>query len=195
MRIGLGVGLSLFVRLSWAIPAAAQAPDDIIRAYGPPGVVAVRQDSLLQVALTSSDRQARAVAILGIASPGTVWHTIHGSEAGPAPIHYPGTVARLERIYRTMGAPEREVVVSSLRNQAERAEAVALLREVAHSPETGLSHFPLAPMAVDFLSRMGSQGAAALRDLHAGGDSLPLIRRQLEELSRTGYRRPPGGPG
>lgn len=171
---------------------SAQAQDVIERGYGPPHLVAARQDSLLAVALTASDRQARVVAILGIASPGRAWHSANGSEAGPAPIHYPGTVARLERLYRAGGRLERETVVTSLMNQAERAEAIRLLSEVARSREMGLD-LPLAPMAISALSRMGDQGAAALRALHVESDSLPFIRRQLEELARTGYRRPPGG--
>lgn len=191
LRAVAAVAVALIV--AGASPSTAQTPDEIVGAYGPPAAVAVRQDSLLEIALNSPDAVARAAAIRGIASPGTAWYFMHGVESEAAPIHYPGTVARLARIYQVGSRSDRETITRALARQAERAEAVRLLGAIAGSEDLGNDR-PLAPAAVGALSTMGADGAAELRALHAAvGDSRPLIRRQLEELARTGYRQPPRG--
>ncbi len=173
--------------------STALAQDPVESIMGPRAIVAARRDSLERVAIAAPNVQQRAGAIIWIALTGRVWYHVYQTEEPPAAVTYPGVIASLRRVYAAAGASERQLITSLLQWQEEREESIQFLVELAQGDnEAGLT-FPIQNSAVAILSRMGSRGAAALRDLHAAGDSLPLIRRQLEELARTGYRQPPRG--
>jgi len=176
-------------------PAPALGQDEVERSYGSPAAVAIRQDSLMRIALNAADLNIRMTAILGIASPGRAWYTLQRLDNPPPQTRYPGTVARLRHIYTQTGASERELIVGLLAHQAERVEAVTLLGGVAQEHDGGpLYQLPLPGAAVAALSRMGADGAAELQRLHAAGLVVESnAKAQLERLARTGYRRPPGG--
>jgi len=171
----------------------AVAQTEVERVFGTPAAVAARQDSLERVAITSTDPNQRSSAIIRISAPGRAWYHVQGKDTTDPTVTYPGIVAGLKRVYDAVGPRDREVVVSLLSLQAERGEAVAFLTEVAtRNTEMG-EVAPLALVAVSALSRMGSEGAAALRQIHSTGDHATWLTRHLEDLARTGYRRPPGG--
>jgi hypothetical protein len=159
--------------------------------HGSPARVAVWHDSLEQVALRSPRADHRVVAILGIASPGSAWAMDGNVNNVPTTPLYPGIVARLRRIYPHADAGMRERIVSSLLLQAERAEAIAFLGELARTDHVGLE-YPIAATAVEWLSHLGTEGAEVLRVLHASGQAIEVVRKQLDGLARTGYRKPPG---
>ncbi len=187
--LGTLFGFSLIVT-----DAAAQS-EEIERIFGTPAVVAARQDSLLRLIVGATDRNNMTLWILGIAQPGAAWHSMNGMDVPPPEIKYPGIVARLQQAYPYVGPIRQPLIVSFLAPQAERAEAIAFLRELAQGEDGGPEYErPVPLVAVAALSRMGAEGAAELQRLHAAGVVTEVMAKvQLEHLARTGYRRPPGG--
>lgn len=160
-------------------------------AYGPPAEVPHHQDSLVQVAIRSPDRMARVTAIARLAAPGATWD----SEDDPRPgrVIYPGTVSRLRQVYPHASGAGREAIVRMLRIQAERTEALAFLSELVLDGSLGAEHNLIGEGAVDALSTMGQRGDAELQRRHASGEGPELVRKALDRLAQTGYRRPPEG--
>lgn len=195
------VALVLSLSTALAIPTYAQRPPvaEVPRppggagelSHGSPARVAVWHDSLEQVALRSPAAEHRVWAIMGIASPGSAWAMDGNLDNLPTTPAYPGIVARLRRIYPHADARMRSAIVGSLLLQAERAEAITFLGELARTDHVGLE-YPIAATAVEWLSRLGAEGAEVLRVLHASGQAIEVVRKQLDGLARTGYRKPPG---
>ena len=172
--------------------------------FPPPAAVNAMLDSLERVALTSSNPDERARAVLAISGPGRLWISAPGANHTPPGVRYPGIVDRLARIYLQSGKSSiRDVIVYWMLPQAERAEAAAFLAEVAsqeaeRSPPTPpgvlpVGHdtaFPLPYRAIDALTHMGPEGRAALERLQAQGTVRePSARVYLDQLAGQGFRR------
>jgi hypothetical protein len=152
-------------------------------------------DSVEAVAMACEKSDRRFSVVSAIAASSSVQS---GPDAPPPP--YPGIVARLARIYRACeDYGTRYAIVSAMRAQSERNEAVAFLAQVAQedaSPATaGIladdAAFPLPYGAVGILSRLGSEGRGALQRLHAEGTVRhPAARRRLEGMAREGFPEP-----
>src|ERR1044071_9842940 len=87
-------------------------------------------DNMERIALTDSDPGKRSEAAYWVAFPGTLW-VGSGAAEPPANIRYPGIVARLARIWRQGNHPN---IIPLIAQQAERADAAALLEEIAQEP-------------------------------------------------------------
>lgn len=165
----------------------------------PPALVNTMLDSLERVALTSPEADQRRAAITRISAAG--W-TRRGPDSAVSLPPYPGIVARLARIYRqTDDWSVRHAIMSLIIPQAERAEAVAFLAEVAREPPAqappegvflDAPPSPLPAEAVGALTRMGPEGRAALQRLHnEGAVREPTARVYLDRLAQQGFHKKP----
>jgi len=169
-------------------PALGQVPERLL-VHGPVQAVHARLDSLEQVAIFSSDRDSKSLALTRITQIGRAWAR-HG---GTTPmVVYPGIVVRLRRIYQSSEPYGRGSIVQSLVRQGERTEAIAWLRELLKSADMSDSHISVAEEAVQALALMGPAGEEELRRFHLSGETDPGMQKMLDVLARTGYRRPPG---
>ncbi len=185
-------------------PAQAVAQRDTLREPSQARVTAFL-DSVQRTAGTH-DGAMRAAMIMS--HFGEAWIRKPGDAAlPPGPVIYPGIVQRMIRLYRqSPDTAVRGLIIGRMIYQAERAEAVAFLGEVAQeppepprpvpAPPPGMGivkddiQFPLQWGAIESLTYMGADGRAALERLQAQGTVRePLARKYLEELARQGFRR------
>jgi hypothetical protein len=135
-------------------------------------------EGLQEVALSQRSPRLRAVAIMYLASSGSR-DALHPR---------PGTVARLERIYRqSNNALVRASVVTGLARSAEHHEALAFLEDVAARES---QDFPGAPQAaLTAIASHADEGTGLLRRLHqAKAVHDPQARLWLDQVATTGYR-------
>jgi hypothetical protein len=169
----------------------------------PPSVVNTQLDSLEKVALTSGSPDARRAAVTRISAPG--WIRSDQPEGPVSPeVRYPGIVARLVRIYQQSDDYwMRYSIIRLLIPQVERAHAIAFLEQVAQEPGTEPAAPPdvaliedkwsLQALAIGALTRIGPEGEASLRRLHAAGTVRErTARTQLERLAARGFRKAGG---
>jgi hypothetical protein len=144
----------------------------------PPATIEAVLGGLERMAITSESKRLRIAAAVYLASPGNL-------DMRPA---MPGIVARAARVYR--GTTEyiiRYTIVSAMREQAERAQAIAFLKNVAleDSPQDRGSEWPVPFAAVTVLADMGAEGRAALEQLNASGEVRnPRARAFVQNISR-----------
>lgn len=152
----------------------------------PDSFAPARVDSLLdgleRFAISSEHRRVQGVALFRLSQG--------GMESSARTI--PGIAARLVRIHENSSTPHiRDEAVTMLGEQVERDVAVAALLRIAvrdsaqqRSPEGALR-------AVWSLTRLGPEGEAALRMLHARGlVREPRARHSMREIAiRRGWER------
>ena len=159
--------------------------------FGTPAEWGRRQDSLERVAVGATDQGERLLATLRIAGPGRSYRL---EDEPPDEVVYPGIVAALKRIYVRSEGQIRAEIVGMLPGQGERSDALQFLAELARTNDRYRSGaHSIGEYAVVQLSRMGPAGAAELQRLHASGEGNELVRKLLDRLAQTGYRKPPGG--
>lgn len=164
-------------------------------------------DSLERVALTSTEAEVRARAVMTITGAGRLWTAAPGAGNMPPRVRYPGIVARLARVYRqSNNASLRAMIVYWMPALDERAEAAGLLAEAAaQEPErvppapSGIAvvgndaTFPLPYLAITALTAMGEEGRATLAWLHAQGSVRETMARvYLDTLANHGFAPPRG---
>lgn len=159
----------------------------------PNDVVQQRMDSLLEVALTTSDANERLRAITRIAMVGTFSYLAHRENPNSEPpVRYPGVVGRLDQIYsKTSNSGTKDFILRHMPLQSERVEAADFLAQVARSKnsraETG--HIPVQLTAIHALEKMGPVGRTELQRIWAtSGVTNPLARRALMKLSENGWK-------
>jgi hypothetical protein len=110
--------------------------------------------------------------------------------SGTHPSVVPGTAARMIRVYRRASDPiVRGVLVAALGRAAERGAAVAFLSSLAARAPADEEYMGAAHDAVAALLQAGSEGQAALRDIHQRRLARnPRIREELALLAAHGYR-------
>ena len=135
-------------------------------------------DGLEGPALTSESRRLRMTAAVYLTTPGSL-------TTRPT---MPGIVARAARVYRsTTEYIIRYTIVSAMREQAERAQAIAFLKDVAleDAPQDRRSEWPIPFAAVTVLADMSAEGRAALEQLNASGEVRnPQARAFVQNISR-----------
>lgn len=162
-----------------------------------------RLDSLEQLALSSHDEWHAALAI---AEFGEWWMLSQRDvTVSPTVVRYPGIVERLVRIYRrSEDYTVRHLIIGRMIRQAERAQAVAFLTELARQPREpgpppppGIAvvaddtRSPPQLDAVSALTHMGAEGRTALEQLHTQGTvQEPMARAQLDTLASHGFQMP-----
>ncbi len=135
---------------------------------------------LEEIALTGESSRLRASAAFSLSFP--------GSRRKPHPV--PGTVRRLERIYRRSNDPAvRGVVVASMADVAEGDKALVFLEGIATEVPVHADSPGSASRALGTLVAMDEDGRTVLKRLHetqAVRD--PEARHELSVLADRGYR-------
>ena len=195
--VSAGTLMVLSVVLGITVPGRAFAQAD---RYLPLAAMNAKLDSLEHLALTSDNPDQRRSAVSAISGAGWLRSAL---DAPPPPPPYSGIVARLARIYRQSDDYWVRWSINSLMvPQAERAEAVAFLEQVAQEPLVQPAPgdtvsvdapTPLTSGALGALTLMEAEGRAALQRLYAQGTvRQPMARAYLEQLARQGFRKPGG---
>jgi hypothetical protein len=146
----------------------------------PAADLAVFQQGLEQLALTSDSRRLRTSSTFSLSQL--------GSRAKPHPVA--GTMERLERIYQQSTDPEvRSMVVVSLYDVSERPRALAFLERVAKQAPDNQDFPGAASRALGSLVLMGDEGRAVLQRLYrTSAVRDPDARLELDNLAKRGFR-------
>lgn len=148
-----------------AISAVLTRPDSF-----PPAMVDSLLDGLQRLATTSDHPQVQNGALSWLAGA--------GRESQENPI--PGVVERLEAVYEQACSPVvRKAAVRQLGSQAERTEAVQVLRVIATQDSSRQRAPEAANEAVWGLTHLGPEGQSALREIHSRG----LVRERTARNS------------
>ncbi len=145
-------------------------------------------DGLERFAISSEHQRVQMMAFV----------TLSGGGMATSRRPLPGIAARLVRIHENASTPHiRDEAVTRLGLQAEREVAVAALQRIAVRDSAQQRSREGALRALSALSRLGPEGEAALRMLHARRlVREPTARHYMRELAiRRGWERRPGDEG